>query len=151
MNNKVILKETKEIGKGLFAKENIEKGEIVAEFDGQIYEKGKTDWTDELRDHVIQFAINKWRDSNSIARYINHSCDPNCGVKDLFKIVAMRNIDSGEELTWDYEMTEDNDTWRMKCRCNSEICRKEIGAYRNMPEKIRIKYKGYISDWLINK
>lgn len=150
-NPKVILGNTKDIGQGLFANDNIEKGEVIAEFDGVIYEKGKTLWTDELRNHVIQFEQNKWRDSKGFARYINHSCDPNCGVKELFKIVAMRNINKGEELTWDYEMTEDNDVWRMQCKCGSAICRKEIGAYRNMPEDIRQKYKGYISDWLIKK
>jgi hypothetical protein len=84
-----------------------------------------------------------------MARYINHSCEPNCGIKGLFKIVAMRDIDVGEEVTWDYEMTEDSDVWRMQCHCGSENCRGEIGAYRNMPQETREKYRGYISEWLL--
>ena len=108
-------------------------------------------WDDELCDHAIQFAENKWRDSQGIARLLNHSCEPNCGIKDLFKIVAMRDIKSGEEITWDYEMTEDNPNWRMRCRCGSDQCRKNIGNYQNMPEKTRQKYRGFISAWLVKK
>ncbi|MGD0577135.1 MAG: SET domain-containing protein-lysine N-methyltransferase, partial [Candidatus Staskawiczbacteria bacterium] len=83
-------------------------------------------------------------------RFLNHSCDPNCGVKGKFQIVAMRDIENGEELTFDYEMTEDSD-WQMQCKCGSKLCRKVIGAYKNMPEFVKEKYKGYISEWLTEK
>jgi SET domain-containing protein len=81
---------------------------------------------------------------------VNHSCDPNCGIHDRFKIVAMRDIAPGEEVTWDYGMTE-NYIWRMKCTCGSPLCRKTIGSYKTMPRAIRKKYKGYISEWLLGK
>lgn len=148
-NPKVIVRETK-FGKGLFAKEDIKQGELIAEFDGQIYIDKEYDGLDkELEDHVVQFAKDKWRDSKGVARWINHSCDPNCGVRNLFQIVAMRDIGAGEELAWDYEMTE-NWEWRMRCGCGTQSCRKIIGAYGNMPQEIREKYKGYISEWLVN-
>lgn len=146
-NLKVIVKQAK-FGKGLFADEAIKKDEIIAEFDGQIYEDQKYDGTNnEIEDHIVQFTKDKWRDSNGNARFINHSCEPNCGVKNLFQIVAMRDISAGEELTWDYEMTE-NWFWRMECRCGTPSCRKIIGAFDNMPREVREKYKGYISEWL---
>ncbi len=113
-NPKVIIKETGKYGKGLFAAEKIFKDEIIAEFNGKIYDSN-TKWTKELENHVIQFAKDKWKDSNGTARLINHSCEPNCGIKDLFKLVVMRDILPGEELTFDYEMTE-NHTWRMECK-----------------------------------
>lgn len=147
-NPKAIVHQTKKYGKAVFAKKPIKKGEIIAEFDGPIYDDDFEDWTDDLANHAIQFAKSSWRDSKGIARYINHSCDPNCGIKKLFKIVAMRNIDQGEEITWDYEMTEKSDWWKMRCKCGTPICRKMIGNYKNMPKKIREKYKGYISEWL---
>lgn len=147
-NPKVIVRETKRFGKSLFANDLIKEGEIIALFDGPIFDYNYYGWTQELEDHCIQFGKRKWRDSIGFARYINHSCEPNCGVKDLFKIIAMRDIKGGEELTWDYEMTEDNEIWRMKCLCGSKKCRGEIGAYRNMPQEVREKYKGFISEWL---
>ena len=148
-NPKVIVVKTKKYGKGVFADKLIKKGEIVATFDGKIYDDDFDDWTPDLLNHTIQFAKAKWRDSKGVARYLNHSCDPNCGIKKLFKVVAMRDIQPGEEITWDYEMTEKSDWWKLKCKCGTPICRKVIGNYRNMPRKIRQKYQGYISDWLL--
>ncbi len=149
-SKKVIIKKTPRHGRGVFAARKIKKDEVIAAFDGAIYDAGHEDWSDDLYNHAIQYGEQQWRDSKGIARLVNHSCDPNCGIRDLFKVVAMRDIAPGEEVTWDYGMTE-NYTWRMKCTCGSSLCRKTIGAYRTMPPAIRRKYKGYISGWLLEK
>jgi hypothetical protein len=138
-------------GRCLIASLDISKDELVAEFDGIEYRAEKcTDLEKEIADHAIQLEEHKWRDSDGIARLINHSCEPNCGLKGLFTIVAMRDIKAGEELLWDYDMSEDSD-WRMGCLCFTPSCRKVIGAFANMPQEVREKYKGYISDWLVKK
>lgn len=148
-SRKVIIKRTGRFGRGVFAKQVIRKNEIIAKFDGPIYDGDFDGWTDDILNHAIQFGHDRWRDSIGIARLINHSCDPNCGIKRLFTVVAMRRIEKGEQITWDYEMTEKNDYgWRMKCKCRSPLCRKTIGDYRKMPRAIRKKYSGYISEWL---
>ena len=56
-------------------------------------------------------------------KHINHSCDPNTYVKTLDgirKVIAMRNIKLGEEITYDYAVNGyyDSDT---PCRCGSKI------------------------------
>lgn len=150
-NRKVAVKRTKKYGRGVFALAPIRQGEVIAVFDGKIYDDDYAPWTKDLQTHTIQFGPAIWRDSKGCARYINHSCDPNCGIKGLFKVVAMRPIEKGEQITWDYEMTEKSDWWQMKCKCGSPLCRKVIGNYKNMPKAIRKKYKGYISDWLVKK
>ncbi len=150
-NPKISLKNTRKYGKGVFANSDIKKGEIIARFDGTIYDDDFEDWTRDLQTHTIQIGPNKWRDSKGLARYINHSCEPNCGIRGLWTVVAMRDIKKGEQITWDYEMTEKSDWWRMRCRCGSDLCRKVIGNYKNMPRPIRAKYKGYISTWLTKK
>ena len=151
-NLKVEVKDTGKYGLGLFAAKNIKQGEVIVDFSGgNMYKAEKcSELPKEIADHSIQFEEHKWIDTKGIGRYLNHSCEPNCGVKDKFRFVAMRDISIGEELTFDYEMTEDSD-WRMNCHCGSQYCRKIIGAYRNMPEETRKKYKGYISDWLVKK
>lgn len=150
-NSKIQIQETANRGHGVFATAPIQKDEVIAEFEGEIYDYDYPDWNDELADHVIQFERRKWRDSTGIARKLNHSCDPNCGIHGLFTIVAMRDIAAGEELTWDYDMSEDNYHWDMDCHCGSPICRGAIGAFRNLPEESRRKYHGYISDWLVKE
>ncbi len=150
-NAKAQVKRTKKYGRAVFARQSIRKGEVIAAFDGDIFDDDFEPWTEDLLAHAIQIGKARWRDSNGIARLINHSCDPNCGVKDLIKIVAMRNIKTGEEITWDYEMTEKSTWMKMKCRCGSVICRGTIGSYSRMPKKTRTKYTGYISQWLLTK
>lgn len=146
---KVRVRKTKKFGRAVFAIKHIRKGEVVAVFDGPILDEEFDDWTDELLIYPIQFAKEKWRDSIGIARWINHSCDPNCGIKQLFKIVAMRAIAPGEQVTWDYEMSEKSTWMKMKCLCGSPLCRKRIGNYKNMPLVTRKKYAGFISKWLL--
>jgi uncharacterized protein len=150
-SRKVIVRKTKKYGQGVFAKANISKGEVIGVFDGPIISGDYQYWNDDLYLHAIQIGPDTWRDSNGIARLINHSCDPNCGIKRLNHVVAMRDIEKGEEITWDYEMTEKNPYWKMRCRCGSPECRKVIGNYKNMPKTIREKYRGYISAWLTGK
>ena len=151
-NKKVVIQKSKGRGKGLFAAAPIKKGEEIASFDGPIYDVKHEPWTDDILHYVIQFEKEKWRASTGIARIANHSCEPNCGIKNLFTIVAMRNIAADEEITWDYEMTENNyHGWEMDCKCGTPPCRKIIGRYDNMPPAVRKKYKGYISAWLLEK
>ncbi len=152
MNKKIKVRKTEKYGKGVFAVKNIQKGELVADWTGgKIYIAKKcSDLPKKVADHAIQFAEYKWIDTKTNARYFNHSCIPNCGFKGKFKLVTMREVDKGEELTFDYEMSEDSD-WKMKCKCANENCRKIIGAFGNMPQKTKEKYARYISRWLRKK
>ena len=150
-NPKAVVKRTRKLGRGVFAKEPIRRGETIAAFDGPVYDGEFDGWTKDLLNHAIQIGKEKWRDSKGIARLLNHSCEPNCGNKGLTRIVAMRDIAAGEQLTWDYEMTEKSDWWRLRCRCGSARCRKRIGNHSNLPRSVRRKYRGYISRWLVPK
>ncbi len=151
MDNPKITIGQNRFGKCLIANADIAKDEVVAEFDGPVYEAEKvTDLPKNIADHAIQFEEHKWKDSKGFARYINHSCEPNCGIKGLFTLVAMREIKKGQELVWDYDMTEDN-VWRMECLCGTPSCRKVIGSFSLVPDTVRRAYKGYISDWLVKK
>jgi S-adenosylmethionine/arginine decarboxylase-like enzyme len=152
-NPKVEVRHHEKFGKGVFAMEKIFAGETIAVFDGKIYTESDASQLPnapplKIRDHVIQFAKNKYRISAGIASSVNHSCNPNCGIKDKFKIVAMRDIKKGEEISWDYDMSENSD-WSMQCKCGNKNCRAVIKGFRYLPKKRKEMYKGYISNWLI--
>ena len=144
---------TAQYGLALIASQPIQAGEKLMAFDGESHEWGHS--TSNLpnqpplfvRDHCIQVGEGRSRDSNGLARYANHSCQPNCGITDLIWITAMTDIAPGTELTWDYAMTEDND-WLMDCACGTPKCRKLIAGYRHLPPSVREQYRGYISSWL---
>jgi uncharacterized protein len=147
-NPKIVLRNTKEFGLGVFTKDALRKNEFICEFDGQIYDDYFEPWTQDLLNHTIQIGPAIWRDSKGLARYMNHSCEPNCGFDGKFRIVAMRDIKAGEHLTWDYEMSELNELWKLRCLCGLSSCRGIIGNHLNMPEATRLKYRGYLSAWI---
>lgn len=154
-NPKVSLRAKKNLGHSLFAFEPVFKGELIASFDGECYSWISSDrelpneYPDFTRDHAVQFHPRRARDSNGFARYANHSCEPNCGIRNLFQIVAMRDIPPGEEITWDYAMTE-NDDWQFACLCGTPSCRGIISGFKDLPVECRRRYSGFISEWLFD-
>ena len=133
-------------GNGVFAIANIKKGEQVVEYKGKRRthaEVDKDDTGDVESGHTFLFTLNDDYviDANhkgNKARWINHSCDPNCEAvidehegknrkKDRVLIEAIRNIKPGEELTYNYGITLDEPhTSRLKkiweCKCGSKKC-----------------------------
>ncbi|MFA5841689.1 MAG: SET domain-containing protein-lysine N-methyltransferase [Candidatus Paceibacterota bacterium] len=147
---KLIVKDTTNKGRGLFTEDKINKGEVVFDLakNGTVYEVEKaSDLPFVAKNHAIQFAPDKYIYSE-IGSCINHSCNPNTGVKGLFKLVAMRDIEAGEEIVYDYDMTENSDWVMEDCLCDSKNCRKIIRGYRFLPNEIKEKYREYTSDWL---
>lgn len=145
---KIKVGKSKNYGQSLFATKNIKKGEIVFPFVGPIV-KTPTVYT-------LPISKNLYIDPfpfNNIIRCICHSCDPNCGIVNRSLVMAMRDIKKDEEITIDYAMfvyeykNEDIDENRV-CKCGSKICRGKLGSYKTLPESIKRKYKGFISDFL---
>lgn len=153
MSEKTFIQQTPDRGKGLFAKEKIAKGEVIFDWEGgPIYEANKiSNLPKEIQDHAIQFAPDKWIDTSGVGRYTNHSCEPNSGIRGLFKLVALRNILPGEEILWDYDTTENSDWVMEECLCGSLDCRKIVRGYRFLPAEYKRKIMDYTSDWLKSK
>lgn len=156
-NKKVVVAHINKYGKVLIALDSIYGGETVAVFDGEIKTVPRSaasllpnDPPIFFRAHAIMIDKNTWQDSNGIARYASHSCNPNCGIKNLREIVAMKYIKAGEQITWDYSMTEDPEAndFEMDCVCGEKECRRVIRGYRYLPPIFRDRYKGYVSEWL---
>ena len=139
----VEVRETNKNGKGIFANKDFQKGEEVLVFKGsEILEKSGM--------HTLQIGSAKHLLVAEPWRYVNHSCNPNCGIKNKVILVAMKDIKKGEEITFDYAMTEFHFE-AMKCLCDFVNCRGEITGFCNLPDEIRDKYKrlGFISEYLL--
>jgi len=80
----------------------------------------------------------------------NHSCEPNCGISGNIKIIAIRDIKPGEELTFDYAFTE-SFFEPFKCNCRTLTCRKVIKPDDWKDLKLQRKFYKYFSDYLRNK
>lgn len=142
---------------GLFATEPIKKGEIVVIRSGHIIsEQGLKANKDVINDADIQIADNFYlvplsaEEFSRIMCFVNHSCDPNIGFMGNIICIAMRDIMSGEELTIDYAMYDNNDS-KFNCTCKQENCRKVIAGRDWMRKDLQEKYGDYFSSYLLCK
>ena len=79
---------------------------------------------------------------------INHSCDPNCGMRNATSVVTMRDVEEGEELTFDYAMSDASNYDEFDCNCNSVLCRGTVRADDWKLEPLRHRYAGYFSPYI---
>lgn len=146
--NKVCVKMTTDKGAGVFAKENIKKGEIILRRVGRIMQVENISKTPKyIQSHWFPISKDKYLMSDPPAKYLNHSCDPNAGIINDKDLVAMKDIKSGEEIAYDYAMVG-VDSWTMECHCGAKNCRKIIGRYEQLDPKTKKKYEKYVPDWV---
>ena len=110
-------------GRGLFAMEDIPKGTCIIEYVGR--KVGKKEQELDRGRYFFWVSDTEMIDGNipkNTARYINHSCAPNCeadGPGRHIYIWALRKIKAGEELTYDYgDEYFDRHIKPKGCRCN---------------------------------
>ena len=79
---------------------------------------------------------------------INHSCEPNCGALGTSSVIAMSHIEIGEELTFDYAMTDSSQYDEFKCFCGKDNCRGKITGKDWQDPIIQSKYKNNFSSFI---
>ncbi|XP_067468838.1 histone-lysine N-methyltransferase 2B isoform X4 [Thunnus thynnus] len=127
-------------GRGLFCKRNIDAGEMVIEYAGTVIRAVLTDKREKYYDskgigcymfRIDDFDVVDATMQGNAARFINHSCEPNCysrvinvdGRKHIV-IFALRKIYRGEELTYDYKFPIEDENSKLHCNCGTRRCRR---------------------------
>lgn len=133
-------------GKGKFAKQKIAFGEYITTLSGELVHT-RPDITDLCSkfgvsgDDPLQIDDALFLVLDHESKTINHSCNPNAGIRNNSDLYAIREINADEEITYDYSTTSGtDDKWTMKCGCKSEICRKVIGSVLTIPDAVIAKY-----------
>ena len=135
------VKKSKVHGTGVFASEEIRKGEKIIQYIGEKISKKEGDRRSAKRikkylnkkneGSVYIFELNQRYDIDGSpfynkARFINHSCNPNCEVdiiNNKIWIIAIKSIKKYEELNYDYGYAFDKDDYNDHiCKCGSSKC-----------------------------
>jgi len=144
---------------GLFTKCHIPKGTPVVLWTGRIISSSQVlemppderHYTLQVDDDLMQAPFRQG--VREPADFTNHSCEPNCGFGGSAKLVAMRDLAPGEELTFDYAMSDSTfpKEFEFECACGSKVCR---GAFTEDDWKLpslQVRYAGYFSSYLARK
>ncbi len=144
-------------GKGFFAIEPIKKDEIVVVKAGHIIGRQQLSEIEPIvddswlpiTDDLFMSPVQESELKDSML-YFNHSCEPNIGFGGNIVFVAMRDIESGEELNYDYAMDNADPEYVFECSCQSKNCRKTVTGNDWQNPALQQKYTGYFS-WFVER
>lgn len=139
---------------GVYARAPIEADELVAMFGGEIVTRDKFDALPErlrrlsiqVEDNLFLVALNE-----GPADYINHSCDPNCGLSGQIAVVALRPISPDDEITFDYAMSDASAYDEFECECGAPNCRGVVRGSDWRNPALWEKYRGHFSPYIQRK
>lgn len=138
---RIVVKNSRVHGRGVYAARKLKKGERIVEYRGERIKWKEADNRPpsdaDDPNHTFFFSLSDGKTvidaavGGNIARWINHSCDPNCETEEeegRVYIEALRDIRRGEELNYDYGLiSEERLTKKLKkeyeCLCGAKSCR----------------------------
>lgn len=129
--------------------------ELLAVWGGRIVKAGELDGLSE-RERMLTLQVEEGcflapLGEDDPADMVNHSCDPNAGLRGQIALVAMRAIGPGEEVCFDYAMSEGTPYDEFPCRCGSDRCRGEVTAEDWRRPELQRRYEGYFSPYLAER
>jgi SET domain len=148
-NPSLIVRQTVNMGRGVFAVAPIATGTCIAVCQGWLAT------TDALSDdwHAMQVGDDLWLCSagDHLDDCINHSCDPNAGfVTSEAALYALRYIAAGEQIGWDYSTSIAEVSWTLECLCGAANCRRIIHSWSELAadqrERLRSIALAYLRD-----
>lgn len=127
---------------GCYTTTPLRKGIRVVEYTGPRIRKALADKLYEESPITYLFGVGARStviDGHGAAMFLNHSCDPNCEtdeIDDRVWIMAIRDIAAGEELTYDYNLYDGDET-EAACNCGAASCRKTMYSVEEIARRAR--------------
>ena len=168
MSKKVVVRKAGKKGKGVFALKDFKQGEVILRNDvtkkkryslkemDKLIKEGKM--SEEDTEHCDYIGYGKYVIDFSPLSYVNHSCDPKAYVEfkrlGKQKLIAIKQIKKGEELTYDYSIQavdciDGKNPRKMRCHCKSKECRKIVqGDFFKLSKKIQLQKLLFLPTWV---
>jgi len=143
---------------GVFARTNLPVGTTVIIWAGRIISREQLyELDDDEKDYTLQVDEEHFQAPiipglREPADFTNHSCTPNCGFSSPISLITMREVKTGEEITFDYAMCESVVSYtEFNCQCGTPLCRGNFtGDDWKLPE-LQERYRGFFSPYLEKK
>ncbi len=138
-------------GRGVFAARRIEPGEQVWDYAG--VERPIQEIPSRLWKYCFQtdYDVYVVPEKGSAGWFMNHSCEPTCVIMGRTRVVALRRVEKGEEVTFDYSTNVGWDGYSMDCLCGASACRKVVKSYAHLPEELKGRYGACVSAFLLGR
>lgn len=141
-------------GTGVFAARRLSPGEFVLSFaqgSPEVVPYSVTIRTPEQEGNYVQVGSDAYILPAPPSLYLNHSCEPNVGVRDQTEIITLARIEAGAELTFDYSTSMAEDGWEIDCACGTPACRGRVRDFKHLPYKRQLYYieRGVVADFCL--
>ena len=148
MNNGYQLLDSPEKGEGVFATKQFNASDVV--MIGTI----KKEHVKKNHSHASQMGEFRYVLHGGLITKVNHSCSPNCGIKvnaaGAHDYVAMKTIEIGDEVTFDYAMRNYSiEFFPVTCCCEATNCRGRITGWKDLPASFKADYIGFVAPYLL--
>jgi SET domain-containing protein len=140
----LIVKSSSLHGAGVYTTAPIKKGARVLEYTGPRLTSKECEGMYADTEVTYLFVMddpNVVIDGFGMAAFVNHACDPNCEtdqIDDSIWILAMRDIESGEELTYDYNLFDGDPGEKAPCYCGAKGCRRTMFSEEEITRQKKI-------------
>ncbi len=155
LNPKCEARENSRGGCGVYATKPIYKGELVSMWGGRITRIDELDPSmPRFTQRVLQVDEELYlltAEEKEDTDCFNHSCDPTLGFSGQIGLLALRDISAGEEMTFDYAMSDGVPYDEFECQCGSKSCRGKVTGNDWKLPGLWKKYDGYFSPYLARR
>lgn len=140
-------------GRGVFATRPIARGTLLAAYGGTILSgTALKKLSAAERWYALQVEDDLYLltpfDQVEGADFINHSCEPNAGLSGATNLVALRAIRAGEEICFDYAMSDSNSSLDFACQCGKPKCRQYVRPDDWRRPELQRRYRAVFSPYL---
>ena len=139
-------------GFGVFAREAAQAGEVLVVWGGNIVTEEQLETLPPItQHHSVQIDEGLYLATIGDlepADFVNHSCEPNLGLRGQISLVALCDIRPDEEVCFDYAMTDSTPYDEFACHCGTPECRRVITGNDWKLSELWAKYAGYFSPYL---
>lgn len=139
-------------GYGVYACELVQARDLLVVWGGDVVTRAQLDLLPPItRRHTIQVEEDLYLAPTrppEPADYVNHCCDPNAGLSGQIVLIALRDIAPGEEVCFDYAMSDGSPYDEFDCTCNAPHCRKRVSGNDWSRPELWERYAGHFSPYL---